>query len=143
MTDGKVICKFDSFLSLRHGPKVVLDETALLVYFFSNDDYVLRYEMDLVKSVSEDHKLMAVMGVSEKKLECDGFDVEIVMNDAAGKLEEPFLNLCHLVPAQLLGYYKSLNLGLNPDQPSDGVIHRVVQGVTIYDLPLNNMVISQ
>jgi len=143
MTDGKVICKFDSFLSLRHGPKVVLDETALLVYFFSNDDYVLRYEMDLVKSVSKDHKLMAVMGVSEKKLDCDGFDMEIVMNNDTGRLDESFLNLCHLIPAQLLGYYKSLNLGLNPDQPSDGAIHRVVQGVIIYELPLNDMAISQ
>jgi len=37
------------------------------------------------------------------------------------------------LPAQCLGFYKSLELGLNPDSPSlDGTITRVVEGVTIY-----------
>ena len=37
-----------------------------------------------------------------------------------------------LIP-QLLGYHLSRGLGLNPDNPSpDGVITRVVQGVTIH-----------
>jgi len=142
MTDGKVICKFDSFLSFRHGPKVVLDETTLLVYFFSNDEYVLRYEKDLVRSVAKDHNVMAVVGVSETKTDEDIFDVEIIMNDQTGGLDESFLGLCELIPAQLLGYYKSLELGLNPDQPSSGAIHRVVQGVDIYDLPVNDLAVS-
>jgi tagatose-6-phosphate ketose/aldose isomerase len=34
---------------------------------------------------------------------------------------------------QLIGYHLSLRIGLNPDNPSpDGVINRVVQGVTIH-----------
>ncbi len=133
MTDGKVICKFDSFLAFRHGPKVVLDETTLLVYFFSNDEYVRRYESDLVQAVKKDHKMMAVVGVSETEPEIGMFDLDIFMTDGASKLKEPFLTLCHLLPAQLLGYYKSLDFGLNPDHPSNGAIHRVVQGVTIYE----------
>jgi len=133
MTDGKVICKFDSFLGFRHGPKVVLDETTLLVYFFSNNEYVIKYEIDLVNSVAKDHKLMAVMGISEAKLNDIAFDLEISMSEAANQLDEEFLTLCSLIPAQLLGLYKSLNMGLNPDQPSNGAIHRVVQGVNIYD----------
>ena len=37
-----------------------------------------------------------------------------------------------LIP-QLLGYYLSLSIGLNPDNPSpNGVINRVVQGVKIH-----------
>ena len=37
---------------------------------------------------------------------------------------------------QLLGFYKSLELGLNPDNPSvSGSISRVVQGVNIYEHP--------
>jgi tagatose-6-phosphate ketose/aldose isomerase len=141
MTDGKVICKFDSFLSFRHGPKVVLDENTLLVYFFSNDEYVLRYEKDLVLSVAKDHKLMAVVGVSETKIDENVFDFEIIMNNQGG-LDESFLGLCELIPAQLFGYHKSLDLGLNPDQPSNGAIHRVVQGVVIYDLPVNDLAVS-
>ena len=133
MTDGKVICKFDSFLGFRHGPKVVLDETTLLVYFFSNDEYVLKYEADLVHSVAKDHELMAVMGISEAKLSDFAFDLEISMSESASQLDEEFMTLCSLIPAQLLGLYKSINIGLNPDQPSNGAIHRVVQGVNIYD----------
>jgi tagatose-6-phosphate ketose/aldose isomerase len=141
MTDGKVICKFDSFLAFRHGPKVVLDENTLLVYFFSNDEYVLKYETDLIESVEKDHKLLAVMGVSETKLDHPAFDLDINMGASAGELNEEFLTLCSLIPAQLLGFYKSIQIGLNPDQPSNGTIHRVVQGVNIYDFQ-NKVLIS-
>jgi len=33
MTDGKIICKNDSFLGFRHGPKVVVDEHTLSCIF--------------------------------------------------------------------------------------------------------------
>jgi len=142
MTDGKIICKFDSFLAFRHGPKVVLDENTLLVYFFSNDKYVRQYESDLVRSVASDHKMMAVVAVSETEPPERGlFDLEIVMTEGASELQEPFLTLCSLIPAQLLGYYKSLSLGFNPDNPSTGAIHRVVQGVTIYDLEKDELTV--
>jgi tagatose-6-phosphate ketose/aldose isomerase len=36
LTDGFVICKNDSYLGFRHGPKAVVDEDTLIVYFFSN-----------------------------------------------------------------------------------------------------------
>ena len=140
MTDGKVICKFDSFLGFRHGPKVVLDKTTLLVYFFSNDSYVLKYETDLLHSIAKDHELLAVMGISETKLNGTDFDLEINMSDSTTHLDEEFLTLCSLIPAQLLGFYKSLNMGLNPDQPSNGAIHRVVQGVTIYDFHIKELI---
>ncbi len=135
MTDGKVICKFDSFLSFRHGPKVVLNENTLLIGFLSNDEYVRQYESDLVRAVAKEHKLLAFASVSETKPQEENvFDYEIVLTDGESKLNEQFLALCSLIPAQLLGYYKSLNLGLNPDHPSAGAIHRVVQGVTIYEM---------
>lgn len=37
------------------------------------------------------------------------------------------------IPSRLIGLYKSLELGLNPDSPSrKNTISRVVQGVKIY-----------
>ena len=40
----------------------------------------------------------------------------------------------YVLVGQLLGYYASLAHGLNPDAPSvSGNIHRVVEGVTIYE----------
>jgi tagatose-6-phosphate ketose/aldose isomerase len=39
-----------------------------------------------------------------------------------------------VIAGQLLGLFKSLALGLKPDNPSEaGVIHRVVEGVKVYD----------
>lgn len=48
LTDGIVICKNDSYLGFRHGPKAVVDEETLLVYYFSNNINVHQYEIDLV-----------------------------------------------------------------------------------------------
>jgi len=42
--------------------------------------------------------------------------------------------VAYVLVGQLLGYYKSLFFGLNPDNPSlSGNISRVVEGVTIYN----------
>ena len=49
------------------------------------------------------------------------------------KIDDGIWSIVSLVPIQLLAYYKSKYLGYNPDSPSkNGAIHRVVQGVTIY-----------
>jgi len=48
-------------------------------------------------------------------------------------LQEDFLPVCNIIPAQMLGFFKSLQLGLDPDSPSvSGAISRVVQGVIVY-----------
>jgi tagatose-6-phosphate ketose/aldose isomerase len=40
----------------------------------------------------------------------------------------------YVIVGQLLGLFTSLQLGLSPDDPSpSGVIHRVVEGVRVYD----------
>jgi tagatose-6-phosphate ketose/aldose isomerase len=40
LSDGRVICKYDSFLGFRHGPKAVIDKSTLIVFLFSTDPYV-------------------------------------------------------------------------------------------------------
>lgn len=133
LTDGNIICKFDSFLSFRHGPKVVVDESTLVVYLFSNDYHVMQYEMDLANAVHKEHNPLYTIAISECRLNVDFFDFAIQMSGNKKQLDEEFLTICSLIPAQLLSFYKSIELGLNPDSPSkSGAIHRVVQGVTIY-----------
>lgn len=131
LTDGQIICKHDSFLGFRHGPRAVTNDKTLLVYLFSPSEFVYQYELDLALSIARD----------PRKIDCLSI----------GRPENPRLNSClnvdlklkeyqelNIVAAgmigQILGYHKSLNLGLNPDNPSvSGAINRVVQGVTIYD----------
>ena len=137
LTDGKVICKYDSFMGFRHGPKAVMDEDTLIVYLFSNNQYANLYEKDLVATIAGSGKNLFSIGVMEDDIESANVDLKIVFSENDKKIQEEFLPVVSVLPAQLLAFYKSVNLGLNPDSPSEsGMIHRVVQGVNIY--PYNN-----
>jgi tagatose-6-phosphate ketose/aldose isomerase len=135
LTDGRIICKRDSFLGYRHGPKAVTDQKTLMVYLFSNDRYVHLYEQDLVESMKTGKKALLEIGVSEKRLDDVRLRELIWFSDDAGYLAEEYLPVCSILPGQLLGFFKSLQLGLSPDNPSrSGAISRVVNGVNIYQL---------
>lgn len=137
LTDGKTICKYDSFLSFRHGPKVVITPATLIVYLCSNDPYVAQYELDLIKSIHHGEKGVLRIMVSEHIGGARPYtDASIILNNGQERLDEEFLAICYVLPAQMLGLFRSLALGLNPDSPSlNGTITRVVQGVTIYTPP--------
>ena len=133
LTNGKIICKNDSFLGFRHGPKAVIDKDTIVVYLFSSNKYVEQYEDDLVLEICNQNLGMYSIGVSEKSKGKYCLNLSIAMSEDAELLDEEFLPICYVLPAQILGYYKSVELGLNPDKPSEsGVISRVVQGVNIY-----------
>ncbi len=137
LTDGKIICKYDSFLGFRHGPKVVISPSTLLVYLFTNNAYAHRYEVDLVKAINAGEKGLYRIGISESPVAGLGLDFEIVFrSDDADGVDEEFLAVCSVLPSQILSFFKSLKCGLRPDSPSqNGSITRVVEGVTIYPLP--------
>lgn len=134
LTDGQVVCKYDSFLGFRHGPKAVIDEHTLVVFILSNRDYVHQYERDLIRSMDKGKPPLATVAVFENAFTGLSFDLNIRMNDAfTTALPEELLPVAAVLPAQMLGFYKSLNLGLTPDNPSvNGAISRVVENVTIY-----------
>jgi|WetSurMetagenome_2_1015567.scaffolds.fasta_scaffold00213_33 tagatose-6-phosphate ketose/aldose isomerase len=132
LTDGNIICKTDSYLGFRHGPKAVIDNTTLVVYLFSNQPYVMKYENDFVNAMKTGKKALYEVGIMETKIDSLKLDNEIILSDR-NSLEEEFLSVCNVIPAQMLGFFKSLRLGLQPDAPSEsGAISRVVKGVIIY-----------
>jgi len=133
LTDGKIICKKDSYLGFRHGPKVVIKPDTLVFLLFSNQPYVFDYELDLLNEIIAGQKPLFIAGL----IESDSLKVQpdklFVLSDDGNKLDEDFLPVCFILPAQMIGYYKSLHMGLDPDKPSaSGAISRVVKGVTIY-----------
>ena len=70
----------------------------------------------------------------EKDIADIELDSKIIFANNGEILDEEFLTVAEVLFAQTLGFYKSLELGLNPDSPSvSGMIHRVVQGVKLYD----------
>lgn len=133
LSDGKVICKYDSFLGFRHGPRVVTNGKSLIVYLFSNDEHVFRYEKDLVTAIEAESPELPVVCFGRKISQLKNSILDI----KCGGLDS---NDFYFIPAaligQLFGFYESLELGLEPDNPSvSGTINRVVQGVKIYAAP--------
>jgi len=135
LTDGKVICKFDSFLGFRHGPKAVIDKNTLLIYLLSSNDFVRKYEIDLLQQINANNQVVAQIAVSSNNpiyLEQVNLDLNLNFQDLALSDNE-YSFIPYVLIGQLLGYFKSLDTGLNPDTPSvSGNIARVVEGVNIY-----------
>lgn len=133
LTNGRVVGKFDSFLGFRHGPKAVIDGSTLLVYLLSNRRAVRRYESDLVRQVAGHGVPVTTLGVTGTG-EDDGPMDHRISVEIAGRLPECLWAILSVLPAQMIGYFSSVELGLNPDDPSpEGTISRVVEGVTIYE----------
>ncbi|MCF6351989.1 MAG: SIS domain-containing protein [Cyclobacteriaceae bacterium] len=134
LTDGQVICKYDSFLGLRHGPKAVIDKSTLVVYLFSRSSHVNQYELDLVRSINEPKERMYEIGIGEAIKNKDKINLDLSIEvSSTNSIPEAYFAVCSVLPAQMLGLYKSINLGLSPDSPSvSNSINRVVKGVNIY-----------
>ena len=136
LTDGAVVCKFDSFLGFRHGPKAVVNSKSIVVYLMTEQEDVQRYERDLVKQVDANNTPVAqIIVIAGKAPELPGVKADLVVRMPYGPGENDFYGIvAYVLVGQLLGYYASLAHGLNPDAPSvSGNIHRVVEGVTIYE----------
>ena len=136
LTDGGVVCKFDTFLGFRHGPKAVVNEQSIVVYLMQDNEDIQRYERDLVKQVSGNNKLVAqVIVTTGARVNIEGVeeDLQVVMPNGSDKTSVYGI-LPYVVVGQLLGFHTSIAHGLCPDTPSvSGNIHRVVEGVIIYE----------
>jgi tagatose-6-phosphate ketose/aldose isomerase len=140
LSDGNIVCKYDSFLGFRHGPKAVIDSETLIVFLFSNDSYVKQYELDLVRSINSGERGMARIGIGENIQPDLDLDYSITLNNNDISLGEEYLAIVSVLPAQMMGFFKSLDLGLKPDTPSEsGTITRVVEGVEIYPFTKNKV----
>lgn len=135
LSDGNIVCKNDSFLGFRHGPKAVIDEKTIVMFLFSNNGCVQRYEKDLFRDMQKGKNPMRLIGVSESPVKDIDLDTEICCCcDSTSAIDEDFLSIVSVLPAQMLGLFKSMELGLKPDNPSvSGAISRVVEGVVIYN----------
>lgn len=138
MTSGKVICKADTFMGVRHGPRVVIDDKTLVVYFLSKENWARRYEIDLMKQIHSKKQGLRRIAVCEKGDEANIRRFVDCTVDLGKKSRSDIPDLCRpildVLVGQLLGLFKSVSLGLKPDSPDvSGVIARVVEGVRIYD----------
>ncbi len=130
LTDGHVMCQFDSFLGFRHGPRAVANTETLLVYLISSNPYVRQYELDLIREVAELGLGCFRLAITPIDVPDEWVDAQVVL---PVHLPEVLWGLVSVIPAQLLGLFTALQLGLTPDNPSQrGAISRVVRGVKLY-----------
>ena len=137
MTAGKVITVSNSFLGLRHGPQVFVNHRCLVVAGLSADAAVRRYERDLLGSLKEKGQGAGMVAIcSEPDAAPAGVDALVSLAGAGSQpvIADDLRVLTDVVVCQVLAFAASRARGLAPDNPSpDGVISRVVQGVTLYD----------
>lgn len=135
LTDGAIMCAYDSFLGFRHGPKAVVKSDSLMVYLVSPKEYIQRYERDLFRQVTANNKVTAnVVVCLSKPQELDPKECDLLVELGFPEdVPASFGCVAYVVVGQLLGYFKSIDCGLCPDTPSiSGNISRVVEGVTLY-----------
>jgi tagatose-6-phosphate ketose/aldose isomerase len=130
MTGGHFPVVTETYLGLRHGPMSFLREDTLVLCLLSSDPVRRLYEIDLIQELRT-KRLGYSVGIAATVDHGSLFDnvIPAVLPDAPDEMRTPF----EVLIPQLLGYHLSRGIGLNPDNPSpDGVITRVVQGVTIH-----------
>ncbi len=137
LTSGKVMCGYDTFPGLRHGPEAVIDDNTIVVAYLSLDTYTRKYEKDLLKELKDKQIGKLILLVADKIEEDEkplcNYYIEFDPDNAID-MKPYYTPPVYIIVGQLLGLFKSLNLGLKPDNPSeDGVINRVVKGVKVYD----------
>lgn len=136
LSAGRVATLFDTPLGFRHGPKSFISAKTLLVMYLSDDPYRRQYSLDLLKEMSGQRAGNRIIVLHNRP--CEGLEdlVDgVIRFDVGAALPSLGLGLLYILFAQGLAVYKSMALGLTPDNPfPTGEVNRVVQGVVIYPL---------
>lgn len=135
LTAGRVVGKAESILGLRHGPMAVINQNTMVVFLLSQDPYVQQYERDLMQQIAAKNVAgytVALTGHQSPEL-TEYVDIVLEIDQGGSMtLADTETVPVYVLFSQILALAKSVHLGLTPDTPGQGVIHRVVQGVTTY-----------
>ncbi|MDP4163831.1 MAG: SIS domain-containing protein [Bacillota bacterium] len=137
LTSGKTVAMYETPLGFRHGPKSIMNDKSLIVFFMSHDEYTRKYELDLLKELNQANleSKIAVLDFKDEDTVKEYSDWQICIPSSGIEWEEVYLGFVYVTFAQTLAVKKSIHLGISVDNPSvDGLVNRVVQGVTIYPL---------
>ena len=136
LTSGKICVISESTMGFRHGPKSIINDKTLVFVFVSSDEYIRKYDLDIIKEIYKDkgtHKVVTITQAAEENLK--NISNKLFTTDDGGVVvEDAYSALDYILYAQLFAFFYSLSLGITPDNPRpDGTLNRVVEGVTIYE----------
>ena len=129
LSAGRVATIHDSTLGFRHGPKIIVDDSTLVVHLGSNDPHTRLYDQDLLTELRKESRASAIVELSSRGLngEAPPYGVD------ASALDDVWLSLVYLVFGQMLAFHKAMALDVPADDPCpSGEVNRVVKGVTIH-----------
>lgn len=130
LTQGRVSTLFDTLTGFRHGPKSFINHKSLIVIYLSDDEFVRKYEIDLINELKSQQKGYKILVINHKEIELKtNYNIHCVYNDLPMEL----VGLKMIMIAHMIAFFKSLSLGITVDNPCPtGEVNRVVTGVTIY-----------
>lgn len=133
LTAGKVATLYDSALGFRHGPKSFLNRDTMVFFFLSQDKYARQYELDLIREMTDENETIVVAIMPERDLEVEALADYSLCLETSSLDDDVFLLFPYVIFAQRLALLKSIELGIDPDNPSpSGKVNRVVKGVKFY-----------
>jgi len=100
-------------LEFRHGPKSMVDEHSLVIALLS--DSAMSYEVPLLAELKGYGGQVLALVERGSKDELGGVDYVIPLHSGLSELAR---GLLFMPPLQLLGYYRAMAKGLNPDRPA-------------------------
>jgi tagatose-6-phosphate ketose/aldose isomerase len=123
LAGGKLAAISDTSLGFRHGPKIILSPSTVVMQLVSNDRYTRKYDLDLLEELQSDGVAGGIVVLSTQRLFADNEE----------QIDDIWLSLPYVVYGQIFAFLKSYWLGVSVDLPCpSGEVNRVVQGVTIY-----------
>ena len=134
LTAGHVVALHESPLGFRHGPKIVINASTLVIHLSSTDAYVEPYERDLLRELRRDSRSAALVELNA--------DAAMTWVDASDRkrlvpIQDAWLSLVYIVYCQMLAFFKALAVGVQADSPClTGEVNRVVNGVRIHPFDL-------
>lgn len=134
LTAGKVQTMWQSTLALRHGPMAALNSETLFVSLLSADSRRQKYELDLLREVSQKRLVRTRVVVAPAEIaQLQGEADHVLAPENAANVPDLYRPVLDVIFGQLLGLFASLDAGLKPDTPSPtGAISRVVQDIGSY-----------
>jgi len=135
LTNGAVVAGHNNSPEFRHGPKTVINPKTLTVHFVSNIPFTAQYDIDLLNQLYQERNGNKVVALCNADNVVNA-DLSVGYTTTGyGFAEDICVGIQGLVFMQLLSMFTSLALGVPTDNPSpSGLVNRVVQGVTVYDL---------
>jgi D-galactosamine 6-phosphate deaminase/isomerase len=133
MNAGRIPTMAETYLGLRHGPMCAVDSDTLVVCYLASEPLTRAYEQDLLMELNRKdlgaRKLIVGEQIPHSLLAHGDVALEIPGLTALGDRNVAPLDA---VVGQLLAFFRCLHEGFRPDQPSNGVISRVVNDFSIH-----------